>query len=210
MPQASQTLPSRCTPSNAIQAVFLTLILPKVESHGQVAFRSMKCHDRREDAICEMVAIAWKWTLRLVERGKDVAQFPTAIATYAARAVKSGRRLTRQEKPNDVLSPLAQKRRGFAVASIPCFSMVSPNPLSEALADNTQTPPDEQAAFRIDFPAWLSSQDDRRRRIAEDLMMGERTLDVADKFGISGARISQMRREFMEDWSRFCGEEAGC
>ena len=125
MTHASQTLPSRSTTSNAIQAVFLTLILPKVESHGQVAFRFVKCHDRREDAVCEMVAIAWKWTLRLVERGKDVSQFPTAIATYAARAVRAGRRLTRQEKPNDVLSPLAQSRRGFAVASLPDYSTLS-------------------------------------------------------------------------------------
>jgi hypothetical protein len=39
-------------------------------------------------------------------------------------------------------------------------------------------------------------------------MVGERTLDVADKHGISPARISQLRREFKDDWTRFCGDMA--
>jgi hypothetical protein len=42
--------------------------------------------------------------------------------------------------------------------------------LQEALIDNTKTPPDEQAAFRIDFPNWLTSLDQRRGRIAEELV----------------------------------------
>ena len=37
-------------------------------------------------------------------------------------------------------------------------------------------------------------------------MLGERTLDVANKHGLSPARVSQLRREFMEDWTHFCGD----
>jgi hypothetical protein len=37
-------------------------------------------------------------------------------------------------------------------------------------------------------------------------MQGERTLDVSQKHGISSARISQMRREFQQDWMSFCGD----
>jgi len=42
--------------------------------------------------------------------------------------------------------------------------------------------------------------------VIADLMLGERTLDVADKFGMSAGRVSQLRREFMADWRRFIGE----
>jgi hypothetical protein len=38
----------------------------------------------------------------------------------------------------------------------------------------------------------------------DDLMVGERTLAVADGYGLSPGRISQLRREFHDDWERFC------
>ena len=78
--------------------------------------------------------------------------------------------------------------------------------IEEMLKDNTRTPPDEQAAFRIDFPQWLASLDERRRRIVEELMLDEATLAVAARHGVSPARISQMRREFRRDWLRYVGE----
>jgi hypothetical protein len=65
------------------------------------------------------------------------------------------------------MNPLTQQRRGFAVGSLPGHSTLSNNPLTDALADNnTVTPPDEQVCFRIDFPNWLTSLGDQRRRIA--------------------------------------------
>ena len=76
-------------------------------------------------------------------------------------------------------------------------------------SDNTRSPVDEQAAFRIDFPAWLASLGDRKRRITEDLMLGERTMDVARRHGLSEARISQLRRELSDSWTVFGGYLAG-
>ena len=101
--------------------------------------------------------------------------FPTALATYAARAVRSGRRVTGQLKAKDAMNPHAQQRRGFCVGKLPDFSTLSDNPLQEALIDNTQTPPPEQAAFRIDFPAWLDTHSKRDRRMILDMAQGERT-----------------------------------
>ncbi len=190
-----------------IQRAFLTA-LPRIEAHGNVYFRNVKCTSMKAEYLAEMTALSWKWFQSLVRRGKDPSSFVSAIASFAARAVKSGRRLCGQEKAKDVLSPRAQQRRGFAVGRLPDFSSLNWNPLSEALADNTRTPPDEAAAFRIDFPEWLASLDDRKKRITEELMLGKRTLDVASRHGISPARISQMRREFEQDWLCFLGEAA--
>jgi len=189
-----------------LQAQFLRLILPRVKAHGRVFFRHFKCRDKKAEAIAEMVALAWKWFARLVELGKDPALFPTALAGYAARAVHSGRRLAGMERAKDVLSPLAQARHGFTVGRLPDFATLGGNPLSEALTDNTQTPPDEQAAFRLDFPAWLKTRTDRDRRVIEDLMVGERTGDVAARHGLTAGRVSQLRRDFLDDWRHFCGE----
>jgi hypothetical protein len=190
-----------------LHALFL-LMLPRIEQHAQIYFRHVRCPQQRDDAIAEAIALSWKWVISLTQRGKDVQSFVSAIASFAAKAVKSGRRLCGQEKPKDVLSPRAQQRRGFTVGKLPDFSSLSSNPLMEALADNTQTPPDEQAAFRIDFPAWIKTRSQRDRRVIEELMRGERTLEVAGKHRLSSARISQLRREFSEDWERFCGPNA--
>ena len=102
-----------------------------------------------------------------------------------------------------MLSPLAQRRHRFTVGKLPDQETLSANPLRDALADNTVTPVDEQVAFRLDFPQWLSAYPDRDRRLALDLMAGERTLDMADKYALSAGRISQMRTQFHDSWTRF-------
>jgi hypothetical protein len=106
----------------------------------------------------------------------------------------------------DVLSPVAQRRHGFSVCPLPEFTSCNGDVIEEALYDNTQTPPDEQAAFRVDFPAWVRRRSDRDRRIIGEMMLGERTRDVAARFGLTPGRVSQLRREFFDDWAAFCGD----
>src|SRR5262249_1498262 len=81
-----------------------------------------------------------------------------------------------------------------------------PSVLQEALTDNTQTPVPEQVCFRCDFPAWLLSLTHRHRQLVEEMARGHRTLDLANKFGITPGRVSQFRLRFHADWLRFQGE----
>src|SRR5262245_20971326 len=189
---------------HVLQVRFLS-ILPRIELHGRICFRFVRCPHRRADAVSEVIGLAWKWHLRLAERGKDATQFPSALATFAALAVKAGRRVCGRERARDALAPLAHRKHHFVVERLPDFSTLGGNPLAEALVDNTQTPPPEQVVFRCDFPAWLQTRSERDRRLAEDLMTGERTLDVSTRYGLSPARVSQLRRDFHDDWQRFCG-----
>jgi hypothetical protein len=191
----------------ALRWAFLT-ILPRIETHACIVFRQVRCPHRQADCIQETVGLAWKWFVRLARKGKDAREFPSALATYAAKAVKCGRRLCGQEKAKDALSPMAQQRHSFTVASLPMHSTLSTNPFSEALADNTRSPVPEQVHFRIDFPAFLASLGDRNRRIAEDMMLGHRTKELADMHRITEGRVSQLRRLFMEEWGRFCGDDS--
>jgi hypothetical protein len=133
----------------SLQAQFVERILPAVERHANFYFRHVKCRDRRADCVTEAVDLAWAWFLALTQRGKDATSFPSAIATFAARAVNSGRRLCGQEKTKDALSPLAQRRRGFTVSTLPQFETLSGNPLMDALTDNSVSPvPDQVGAIR--------------------------------------------------------------
>src|SRR5262249_60218730 len=100
--------------------------LPRSEPDGQVTFRDFRCRDRQEEASAQMVALSWLFFVRLVRQGKDPMQFPSAIATFAARQVRSGRRLCGQEKSKDVLSPRARQRRNFKVEPLPASTRRSP------------------------------------------------------------------------------------
>ena len=51
--------PSPLAPE-ALHQSFLS-ILPRIEVHARVCFRWIKCPDKRDDAIAETVAVAWKW-----------------------------------------------------------------------------------------------------------------------------------------------------
>lgn len=61
----------------------------------------------------------------------------------------------------------------------------------------------QQVAFRIDFPEWLGSMSDRDRKIAADLAAGHSNQEVAKRFDVCMARISQKRKEFAKSWERF-------
>ena len=203
---------------DALHQRFLALA-PRIESHARVAFRHITCPQRQDDCIAETLALSWRWFLRLAEQGKDAADFVSALATLATRAVKSGRKLTGQEKAKDVLSSVAQRRHGFVVERLPISTRTAMTDLygdpqgqevldayEERLADNTVTPPPDAAAFRIDFPQWLAQWSDRDRRIIGDMMRDERTRDLAAKYGVTAGRVSQWRQAYREDWNRFHGE----
>lgn len=206
------------TPKAAyLQARFLSL-LPRIEKHACISFRDLKCAVKRDDCIAETVALCWKWFVSLAQQGKDAAGFASAMTFFAVRSVRSGRRMCGQEAVNDVFSPVAQQKRGFKVESLPTSNPISYETLygtdgcrrqsviEERLHDNTVTPVPEQAAFRVDFAAWLKTLTARERRIIRSMAKDERTSDLSRKFEVSQGRISQLRRAFAVGWKRYCGE----
>jgi hypothetical protein len=189
-----------------IQSDFLAA-LPRITRHARCYFRHVPCRHRKADFISEVVALCWKWWLRLVEQGKNPCAFVSVLATFAAKAVRSGRRVCGQERAKDALSTVAQQRHAFTVSSLPQISTLNTNPLAEALTDNTQSPVPDQVQFRCDFPVWLTTHSHRDRRLINEMAMNERTTDLANRFHLSQARVSQLRREFHDDWLRFTEDD---
>lgn len=201
----SNTLPRPLRSLAELQHVVVVLILPTIQQYGRSFFRSEHNHSKKEEIFAEMQALGWSWCLRLNEQGMDPAMFKGTLAILLSRAVCSGRRLCGQDKDNDIMSPLAQQRNGFRVQPLPPHETSGgDNGALDALQDTTLTLPPDQAAFRHDLLAWIRTHTPRVRRIIYDLMLGERTTDVASKFGATPGRIDQMRRELCADWQRFC------
>jgi hypothetical protein len=126
------------------------LLLPRIEAHARIYFRDVRCAAKRADCIAEVIALSWKWFLTLEKRGRDAAQLVSAIATFATRAVRCGRRVAGMAKAKDAMNVHAQHRHGFTVEKLPDVSTLGGNSLAEALMDNTMTPQPDAAAFRVD------------------------------------------------------------
>jgi hypothetical protein len=188
--------------------IFLA-ILSTILRHASFAFRGIRDPGRYDDSIQETLALCWLWSCRLWEQGKDAREFSTALAAFATRHVRSGRSFVgKTTYRSDALSPLAQVIHGFTTQALPGVEAQAGSPWQVALQDNMQSPPDEQAAFRIDFPAWLASLSNRDCRIAEDMTTGETTQELATRYRVSPARVSQLRRELKQDWFAFTEEVA--
>jgi hypothetical protein len=137
---------------DALHRQFLA-IMPRIELHARIHFRYLHCPGKRADAIQECLCVAWKWFLQATVDGKEPTEFVAAIATFAVRHVRSGRKLAGVEKSKDALNSHAQARHNFKVEELPQSTRRSwghvygePNgqqemdAYEERLRDNTQLP----------------------------------------------------------------------
>lgn len=184
-------------------AAFLA-VHPVILRHARYAFRAVRDPAGFDDRVQEVLSLCWLWCCRLCAEGRDPRAFPTALAAYAARQVRSGRSFVgRKTYRSDALSAHARAVRGFRTHTLSQPDGRDAPPWRARLEDNTASPVPVQAAFRIDFPAWLGTLKSRDRAVAEELARGETTQGVAENQRLSPGRVSQLRRELHAAWLAF-------
>lgn len=181
-------------------------MLPSIRRHAEVRFRHINKTDR-EDAVQEVIARALLEYLRLIERGKESVAFAGPLARYAVAQVRQGRRVGGQLNVRDVSSEYCRVRKGVTLESLDRCEDATGR-WQEVVVEDRHSTPAEIAAVRIDVGQWLETLPQRSRRLAERLATGETTSGAARMFGISSARVSQLRRELHRAWNTFQGEPA--
>jgi hypothetical protein len=186
--------------------------LPQMDNTIRFQFRRWP-RGRRADAIADARAAAWYAWHGLLTRGRDpMAVGPTGIAFNACRYVKLGRRLgtgSCGRRAADVYHRRAGQL-GPRVISLDSEPGEGPGRDQDAwrawpAADNRCTPADE-AAFRLDFAAWLQALPPRKRRVAVLLAEGYTTGEVAALLGVTPGAVSQSRTWLAESWRQLQGE----
>lgn len=178
-------------------ATFVSLV-PRLRTHARVRFRHLNSSDR-EEAVADVLAYGFASFLRLKERGKDPTAFPAVFAHFVAKAVANGRGVVRRLSARDLLGHL----RGERVTIRKLDDPMSGGGWWRDLALDRRARVDEQAAFNIDFPAWLATLSTVKRHVAELLARGHGTDEVAQGTGVSAGRVSQLRRELADSWFDF-------
>ncbi|MEK6239027.1 MAG: hypothetical protein N2C14_30295, partial [Planctomycetales bacterium] len=176
-------------------------MLPTILKVASYAFRDFD-EEAQEDLTAEVVANCLVAFTRLVKQGREDRAYPSPLAWYAVRQVREGRKVGALRNCKDVSSEYSQRQKGFHMERLG-WKTKQAGRWVELVAEDRRTPVPEQAAFRMDFPAWLATLSNRKRQVAEDMAMNESTKDLASRFGISPGRVSQLRGEFKESWQTF-------
>jgi len=177
-------------------------LLPSIRQHATVAARRLPVWMRSE-FVLDVLAAAYVLYARLASRKLTALAYSTPLATYAIAHVRAGRSIGVHFNGGDVMSVHAQRRRGFGVVSLERTFDRYGRSWRETLADKGSYSPGDAAAFRLDFGTWLERLSARDRALVKVLADGESTSAAASRFGVSDARISQIRRELKRDWDLF-------
>jgi hypothetical protein len=184
-------------------------MLPSIKRHARSAFRFLN-PEEKEERVQNVLANTWEALVRLARRGKLDQAFPSVLAKFAEKRTRDNRIVGGHLSIEEVLSPYAQRLKGFSVDRLDRRDKDDDNQWCEAVVQDTRIAPvPEIVAFRVDFADWLKSLGRRDRKIAQFLSLGNRTSDAARKFKVSDGRISQLRKELAESWHRFVGDEPG-
>jgi hypothetical protein len=179
-------------------------MLPQIRRQALTAFRRQRS-EAREELIQEAVANSYRAWVMLVRRGKESVVYPTPLAQFAIRQVLDGRRVGGRQNAQDILSPSAQRIHGFTVER---FDQKDPQTgiWNEQLVEDRRAGPAQTAIARLDLATWLRTLSQRNRKIAKALSVGETTGAVAQQFGLTGGRVSQLRVWLHEHWEQFQGD----
>jgi len=185
------------------QPGFLSM-LPAVETHARIRFRRWPAQ-RREEAIAETIAAACLYYQQAIVSGRRENVRPGPLSDFAVRHAAEGRHVGGSlDRSTDALSPRAQRRHGFQATRI--STLVEHGEWEQLAVASRRYPVPDAAAFRIDFPDWLSRQSRRDRRIIQAFLVRTSATEVARQFGLTDGRISQLRSGFAKSWRSFIGE----
>jgi hypothetical protein len=173
----------------------------------RTAFRHQTWIDL-EEVHAEATAAAIQSHRRIRASGKDPSPFLGRLAVLAVSHVYSGRHVGGSQNSTDAMSDHARRRHGFRVLSLsnhyPSRDGRSVSTIADHLRESTlRSPVYEAAAFRVDFPQFLTTLSQRDRAMALFLAVGNRAKAAASHFGLSAARISQLRHKWQRAWLRF-------
>jgi hypothetical protein len=142
-----------------------------------------------DDRIAEVLGLSWVAYQRGYEKGRNPHELISTIAGFAIKKSRVGRQITSQEATKDALSPSAHRKHGF-----------KPEYLTDLMRGRTEASVSDQVADRLDYRSWRDRLSEKKRKIVDDLALGDTTNELAAKHGLSAGRISQIRKEPHDDW----------
>lgn len=155
-----------------------------MEVAAKIARKRFIGHPDREELIADSVSWAWQGSQTASE-----TVTPANIAWFAVRRASSG-----DFRFEGAARSIAHSRHRDKVQ----FREVS-DQFSNGLRDN----PAEIVQVRLDYVGWLRTLSPRQKGVLLLMLAGWTTGELAKRFKLSPARITQFRRELIDSWVEF-------
>jgi hypothetical protein len=185
--------------------ILLNQIAPIIQAVVPRVARTVGAEDHAElvqDAVCSAAQM-----LDAAERsGKPL--YPSSIAYYAVQRTKGGRRSYGATRA-DVLCPAAQLDEKVSVASMD-EPVAGEHDDEMTLHDMLAGPVEDvaqQAARELDWSELMEVLDVRDLALIRATANGDRLRRLARRFGVSGARVTQLKRELGAEVKRRWGSD---
>ena len=182
-------------------AIF-SAMLPRIRRCASVAFRGFK-PEAREDAITEVIANAVRGFYGLVKKGQGRTGLPHGarrLRNPASPRSSAGRQQAEHSRRAQRILPEAEAREGRAARSVrPGRERVDGD-----VVEDRRAGPAETAAARIDIGEWFRDAH-RKRKIAQALAVGERTIDVAKRFRLEPWQDQPIAARTVQGLAAFSG-----
>ena len=176
----------------------------KIRRQAWLAFRSLRV-ELREDLTQEVIALGLRHVRPTGAARQSGSGVSDSAGEFAIRQVRAGRRVGCRQNVNDIMSPMARRASGPTIPRLAAHPERTGG-LNLLLCEDRRAGPAETAAARLDLADWFRSLSPRNRRIARALALGEQTNVVAQRFGLTAGRISQLRAWFRNHWEQFQAE----
>ena len=157
--------------------------------------------DRLQEATQNAITLAFENVLRCATKGKiatesDLWRYVRHSLHRAVGHTRAGRSIVKKRDSDRKWGDVWERMTAhYAGASLDGF-------------ESDRTPIPDTVAFRVDFPRFLATLNDRRRDMSLDLAAGMGTGEVAAKYGVSPGAVSQWRTQFRALWAEFFDEAA--
>jgi hypothetical protein len=181
------------------QSSFVAM-LPQIEQKLRLAYCRLD-PEACEDAIEEGVVHSLLAYVRLHEQGRAEVTTPSSLAWYSSRQINRGRPAVGRMNGKEPLSRYAQIGNGIQIER-------QPRNWIDVMVEDKRAAVADQVAARIDIGAWLATLTKRMKDIAKDLAFGCSTSEVAERYGVTAGRVSQLRRVLEKSWAAFQQEAA--
>ena len=159
-----------------------------------------------EELIADTLATAAEMLESLERTGRKIPA--RSVAFYSIQRAKSGRRAY-QSGASDPLSPVFRTRNTSAIVPIdaPISSAGEGSRTMQDFIASGIEDPSETALRRIDWESFLGTLASRERQILSCIADGWRNMDIAKRFNVTPARITQLKREIASRIKQFMGAD---
>jgi len=190
----------------AVNLRFLEL-MPVITKSARRAFAGYNS-DKQADAVQNLLLWAFENLKRLASKGRFHDVYAGSLARFAISRHHEGRSLGVVTSSGDVMSSYCQNLGRSKVKNYGLAENIADSFASEATATDARYPVARTVQFKMDFiEGWLQEQSERDRSIILDLALGETTGDVARKYTVSDALISQYRKRYRSSWNEYIADK---